>query len=73
MGFGSLKITNLQLNSYQYLVKINPNVMCAIACFAESSIHKLLGFGSQSKVFETPQRRAVEFMICDLNKYIQAK
>ena len=73
MGFDSLKTTNLKLNPYQYRVEINPNVMFANACLAERSILKLLGFGSQSKVFETPQRQAVEFKIFDPNKYKQAK
>ena len=39
--------------------------MVSIACFAERSILKLLGFGLQSNVFVTPQIRDGEFMIFD--------
>ena len=55
----SNKIINLKMDPYQYRVEINPNVTFAIACYAEHSILKLLGFGSQSTVIETRQKRAV--------------
>ena len=61
------------MNPYQYRVKINPNVNFAIACYAELSILKLLGFGSQSTVIVTSQKRAVEYMIFNANMYVQAK
>ena len=40
----SIKTINLNVNSYQYLVEINPNVTFAIACYADRSILKLLGY-----------------------------
>ena len=64
---------NLRMDTYQYRVEINPNVNFAIACYAERSILKLLGFGSQSTVIETPQKRAVEYMIFNANMLVQAK
>ena len=61
------------MDPYQYRVEINPNVNFAIACYAERSILKLLAFGSQSTVIETPQKRAVEYMVFNANMYVQAK
>ena len=58
----SNKIINLKINPYQYQVEINPNVNFAIACYAEHSIFKLLGFGSQSTGLQTFQKRAVEYI-----------
>ena len=52
----SNKTINLRMEPYQYRVEINPNVNIAIACNAERSILKLLGFGSQSTVIKTPQK-----------------
>ena len=69
----SNKTLNLRINPYQYRVEINPNVPFAIACYAKHSILKLLGFGSQSTVKETPQKRAVEYMVFGANMYVQAK
>ena len=69
----SNKTTDLSMDPYQYRVKINLNVTFAIACYAEHSILKVLGFGSQSIVIETPQKRAVEFMLFGSNMYDQAK
>ena len=59
----SNKTINLRMDSYQYRVEINPNVTFAIACYAEHSILKQLGFGSLSTVIETPQKRAVEYIV----------
>ena len=67
------KTINLRMDLYQYRVEINPNVNFAIACYAERSILKLLGFGSQSTVIETSQKRAVESMVFNANMYVQAK
>ena len=64
------KTINLRMDSYQYRVVINLNVNFAIACYAERSILKLLGFGSQSSVIETLQKRAVEYMVFGANIYI---
>ena len=61
------------MDPFQYRVEINPNVNFAIACYAESSVLKLLGFSSQSTVIETPQKRAVEYIIFNANMYVQAK
>ena len=47
MVFGN-KTINQRMNPFQYRVEINQNVNLAIACYAERSIFKLLGFGSQS-------------------------
>ena len=58
----SKETINLRMDPYQYRVDINPNVTFAIACYAEYSILKLLGFGSQSTVIETPQKRAIEYI-----------
>ena len=58
MGFSNKSI-NLRMDPYQYRVEINPNVNFAIACNTERSILKLLGFGLQSIVIETYQKRAV--------------
>ena len=69
----SNKTINLRMDPYQYQVKINPNVTFAIACYAEHSILKLLGFGSQFSVIETPQKRAFEYMVFSANMYVQAK
>ena len=69
----SNKNINLRMDQYQYRVEINPNVTFAIACYAEHSILKLLGFGSQSTVIKTPQKRAVEYMVFGANMYVQAK
>ena len=38
------KSINLKLDAYQYRVEINPTGNYAIACYAERSILKLLGF-----------------------------
>ena len=51
------------MDPYQYRVEINLNVNFEIACKADRSIHKLLEFGSQSSVIETPQKPAVEYMV----------
>ena len=67
------KTINLRIDPYQYQVEINPNVNFAIACYAERSILKILGLGSQSTVLETPEKRAVEYMIFNANMYVQAK
>ena len=67
------KTIYLRINPYQYRVEINPNVNFAIACYAERSILNQLGFGSQSTVIETPQKRAVEYIIFNANMYVQAK
>ena len=42
----SNKTINLSMDLYQYRVEINLNMNFAIACYAERSILKLLGFGS---------------------------
>ena len=60
------------MDTYQYLVEINPNANFVIACYSERSILMLLGFGSQSTVIETPQKRDVEYMIFNANMYVQA-
>ena len=44
-----------------------------MACYAEHSILKLLGFGSQSTVIETFKKRSVEYMVFGANMYVQAK
>ena len=67
------KTINLRMEPYQYRVEINLNVNFAIACYVERSILKLLGFGSQSTVIETSQKRAVDYMIFGANMYVQAK
>ena len=67
------KTINLRIDPYQYRVEINPNVTIAIACYAEHSILKLIGFKSQSTVIETPQKRAVEYMVFGANMYVQEK
>ena len=41
----SNKTLNLNIDPYQYRVEINPNEHFAIACYTESSILQLLGFG----------------------------
>ena len=64
------KTINLSMDPYQYRVEINN---FAIACYAERSILKLLVFGQQSTVIETPQKRAVEYMVFNSNIYVQAK
>ena len=69
----SNKSINLRMDPYQYRVAINPNVTFKIACYAEHSILKLIGFKSQSTVIETPQKRAVEYMVFGANMYVQAK
>ena len=69
----SNKTINLSMDPYQYRVEINPNVTFAIACYVEHSILKLLGFGSQSTVIESPQKRAVEYLVFGANMYVQAK
>ena len=69
----SNKTINLKMDPYQYRFEINPNVNFAIACYAERSILKLLTFGSQSTVIETPQKRAVEYMVFGANMYVQEK
>ena len=69
----SNKTINLRMDLYQYRVEINPNVTFAIACYSEHFIIKLLGFGSQSTVIETPQKRAVEYIVFNANMYVQAK
>ena len=61
------------MDPHQYRVEINPNVNCAIASYAEHSILKLLGFGSQSPVIETSQKRAAEYMVFGANMYVLAK
>ena len=72
MVFGNKTIT-LRMDPYQYRVEINPNVNFAIACDADRSILKLLGFGSQSTVIETSQKRAVEYMVFGKNMDVQPK
>ena len=67
------KIINLKINPYQYRVEINPNVKFAIACNAEHSTLKLLGFKSQSTVIQTPKKRAVKYTVFNLNVSVQAK
>ena len=57
----------------QYQVEINLNVHFAIACYAERFIHKILGFGLQSTVIESAQKRAVKYMVFGANMYVQAK
>ena len=69
----SNKTINLNIDSYQYRLEINPIEQFAIACYAERSILQLLGFGSQFMVQKTPGEQTFEFMIFDSNKYIQAK
>ena len=69
----TIKTINLRMNHYQYRVEINSNVNFAIACYAERFILKLLGFGSQLTVIETPQKRAVEYMVFNANMIVQAK
>ena len=64
---------NQRMDPYQYRVEMNPNVNFAIACYAKRFIRKRLGFGSQSTVIETPQKRAVEYMVFGENMYVQAK
>ena len=61
------------MDQYQYRVEINPNVNLAIACYTKHSILKLLEFGSQSTVIESPQKRAVEYMVFGENIYVQEK
>ena len=48
------KTINLRMDFLEYRVEINLNVNFAIACYAECSILKLLGFKSQSTVIKTP-------------------
>ena len=72
MVFGN-KTINQRMNPFQYRVEINQNVNLAIACYAERSIFKLLGFGSQSNVIENLQKRALEYMVLNVNMYVQAK
>ena len=67
------KTINLSMDPYQCRVEINPNVNFGIACYAERFILKLLLFGSQSTVIETPQKRAVEYIIFNANIYVQTK
>ena len=67
------KTINLRMDPYQYRVEINPNVNFAIASYAQRSIFKLLGFGSQSTVIETPQKRAVKYMVFNANINVKAK
>ena len=69
----SNKTINIKINPYQYRDEINPNVTFEIACYAEHSILKLLGFVSQSTVIETPQKRTVEYMVFGANMYVQSK
>ena len=69
----SNKPINMQIDSNQYRVDINPNEQFAIACYAKRSILQLIAFGSQSIVHKTQGKRTSEFMIFDSNKYIQAK
>ena len=45
--FGIFKPTNLQFNSNLYRFESNSTVTFAIACYAEHSIIKLLGYGCQ--------------------------
>ena len=67
------KTINLRMDPYQSRVELNPNVNFAIACYAKRSILKLLGFTSQQTVIETPQKRAVEYMVFNANMYVEAK
>ena len=53
-------------------MEIKPNVTFAIGCYAENSILKLLGFGSQSTIIRDNAREA-EYLIFTENEYIQAK
>ena len=39
------KTIGLKIDLNEYRVKINPNVKVTIACYAENSVHQLLGFG----------------------------
>ena len=57
----------------QYRVEFTSNVNFAIACYAETSVLQLLGFGLQSSVKEIPGKRSVEFIIFNENKWTQAK
>ena len=57
------KIINVRMDPYEYRLEINSNVTFAIACYAERSILKLLGFGSHSTVIATSQKRAFEYML----------
>ena len=58
------------MDPYQYRVEINPNVNFAIACYAERSILKLLGFELQSTVIETFKMRAVDNIVVGAYIYI---
>ena len=48
------KTINLKIDLNEYRVKFTHNVNFAIACYAESSVLQLLGFGSQSTVWKIP-------------------
>ena len=67
------KTINRKIDPYQCSVEINPNVNFAIACYAERTIIKLLGFGWQSTVIDTFQKRAVEYMVFGADIGVQAK
>ena len=54
-GFNN-KTINLKIIPYQYRVEKNPNETFMIACYANHSILKLLGFGSQSTTYVVPQK-----------------
>ena len=66
------KTINLRIDPDQNRVEINPNVNFSIACYAKRFICKLLGFGSQSTVIETSQKRAVAYMVFNANIYVKA-
>ena len=51
------------MNLNQYRVEFTLNVNFAIACYAETSVLQLIGFGSQSSVREIPGKRSFEFII----------
>ena len=64
---------NLRMDFYQYRVEINLNVNFAIVCYVERSILNQFRFESQSTVIETPQKRAVKYMVFNANIYVKAK
>ena len=53
---------NLNIDTYQYRVEINPKEQFAIACYAERSILQLLGFGSQSIVQKTSGNKLLNLL-----------
>ena len=71
--FGIFKPTNLKFIPNHYRFEINSTVTFAIACYAEHSIIKLLGYGSQSTMVRPPDKRAVEYIVFNSNDYFKAK